>query len=182
MPISCEDGRQEAVNVSAYGTDGFTGGCRLRGSNWLTRSIRAGRARDCKNYLQLKCIDLTPGKMLRRKSPTNAVELVREHVKLIDEISKVQYLEERHMKLLEKLRDECTGTDFGDDDIHRGILGRLMEQIDWASKKINEKTDKLPLYIRDLKSSLDVASTLHAPNKKWKSTNNQQPRSSKSQP
>ncbi|KAL8784653.1 MAG: hypothetical protein Q9195_008956 [Heterodermia aff. obscurata] len=108
----------------------------------------------------------------RRHSSRNAVDLVRKMVKLIDEITQIQYLNDEKVLFLNQLRKENeqyeqtgheqTGHEQTDheqtDHKWRDLFAdrTTTEMIDQALFEIREQNNRFPQYLRDLRSNLDV--------------------------
>ena len=88
-------------------------------------------------------------------------------VKLIDEISQIKYLNDEKISFLKKLRRESEQYEqtvrerpqYHPETITRAPIQTTTEMIDRALKEIEEKNDRFPQYLRDLKSNLDVVRT-----------------------
>lgn len=86
-------------------------------------------------------------------------------VKLIDEISQIQYLNDEKVIFLNKLRKESEQYEQTDHErpqykpqgSSRPVPDRTMtEMIDQALHDIQENNNRFPQYLRDLRSNLDV--------------------------
>ena len=86
-------------------------------------------------------------------------------VKLIDEISQIQYLNDERVIFLKKLRKESEQYEKTDHERPQYDPGfrvpappdqTTTEMIDQALHKIEESNNRFPQYLRDLKSNLDV--------------------------
>ena len=95
---------------------------------------------------------------------------MRKIVKLIDEISQIQYLNDEKIGFLNKLRRES-------EQYEQNVLERpqydpeyvnywtppiqtTTKMIDQALYEIGEKNNRFPQYLRDLRSNLDVVRTV----------------------
>lgn len=77
------------------------------------------------------------------------MNLVREYVSCMDEMSQIYDISRQKIEFLRKLHDFYK--DFGE------LYWRtLNEQINWAIMKIENDNKNLPLLVNDLKASLDV--------------------------
>lgn len=77
------------------------------------------------------------------------MNLVREYVSCMDEMSQIHDISMQKIKFLGKLQEHYMG-------IERFVRGNLIEEIDDAIKQIMKDNESLPQLVNDLKSSLDV--------------------------
>ena len=88
------------------------------------------------------------------------MNLVREYVSCMDEISQIYDISRQKVEFLRKLREhyEVVQESYWGDGIHslqdKDVL--LTEQIDGAMRRIEKDNENLPRLVNDLKASLDV--------------------------
>lgn len=87
------------------------------------------------------------------------MNLVREYVSCMDEISQINEISMQKIEFLGKLREHCKSLKLA--RLHH-ILGSinekslLVQRVDEAVKQIEKDNENLPRLINDLKTSLDV--------------------------
>lgn len=85
------------------------------------------------------------------------MNLVREYVSCMDEISQIHEMSMQKVECLGKLREYYEAIDARSDD-ERIIRVRdyMTERIDGAARQIQKDNENLPRLMNDLKTSLDV--------------------------
>ncbi len=87
------------------------------------------------------------------------MNLVREYVACMDEISQIYSIYEQKLDFLDRLRKNCGLLEDEHNVASAGQKKAMIEQIDWAVNQLRSNHEGLPRTLHDLRNSLDDVSS-----------------------